>query len=78
LLFSARALRLFRDRYEDSATEHAIKLSYISVGQMAKFFFDCAIFGALLCAWNVFFAGRLARTLCGSHRDTLALPDSQG
>lgn len=48
---------------------------------MFELFFYARVFGALFCAWNVLFAGHAARTLdafCESHRDTLALPDSQG
>jgi len=55
-----------------------VELSQIILAQAIEIPFYASVFGELLFAWNVLFVGRAARTLCGSHRDTLALPDSQG
>jgi hypothetical protein len=55
-----------------------IEFLKISPSQMIKSLFYLRVFCELLFAWNVFFVSRAARTLCGSHRDTLALPNSQG
>jgi len=52
-----------------------VKLLHVGV---REFFSQALVVGALLWTWDVFFSGRAARTLCGSHRDTLALPRSQG
>lgn len=45
---------------------------------MAQFVAQLFVACELLCAWNVFFAGRAARALSRSHPDTLALPRSRG
>ncbi len=58
----------------DCSIQHMIEFLQIILGQMIEFCFYALVFGALFGAWNVFFSGRAGRTLCGSHRDTLALP----
>jgi hypothetical protein len=62
----------------DRLSQQSVKILKIGFGQMIKRLFYAGIFGALLFAWNVFFAGRSRCALCGSHRDTLALPNPKG
>ena len=53
------------------------RIEFLQV-EMAQLLAQLLVACALLFAWYVFFSGRAARALCGSHRDTLALPRSQG
>jgi hypothetical protein len=56
-----------------------VKLFHVGV---REFFPQALVIGALFGAWNVIFpfscAGLSATSLCGRHRDILALPRLQG